>query len=349
MSLEKFSKNLTDFVSELNLTFPETPIPEDAFSVVTEELMDTFLNEMEPYIHKVSQYDNNTFVDTKEPVVLLEHLKMTEYWAHNLSSSTRYSIFNYLHVLYILAFHSRRSDDLTAVPDLESDTPSLSEVYLKLVNNIRKSKGNEQCMDEECNNCSSTTANPLESLLGGGGAGGLIGELAEDIARDINIEDLGNPMDLMGMLMGKTDSPAGGNLMNLIKTVGDKVKNKIDSGELDQGQLLNEAQNLMGSLGGAGDSSGGLFGGLDLSSMAKMMSQAMPNMPDEATLQRRMSNNRDVALLERKERLRKKLADRKARELEKNSTDTVHTDGTTRKKRRRRKKKRKEKVEESTN
>ena len=48
MSLEKFSKNLQDFVGELNLTFPETPIADDAFDVVSEEHMETFLTEMKP-------------------------------------------------------------------------------------------------------------------------------------------------------------------------------------------------------------------------------------------------------------------------------------------------------------
>ena len=55
MSLEKFSKNLQDFVGELNLTFPETPIADDAFDVVSEEHMETFLTEMEPFMTEVSR------------------------------------------------------------------------------------------------------------------------------------------------------------------------------------------------------------------------------------------------------------------------------------------------------
>ena len=349
MSLEKFSKNLQDFVGELNLTFPETPIADDAFDVVSEEHMETFLTEMEPFMTEVSRYNPTTF-KTEEPVVVLEHLELTRYFSHNISSSTAKSIFNYLHILYILAFRSLR--EINTDVDLNSDEPSESELFFTLVKNIRRSK---QEPTEPC--CESTTCdaessdNPLNALFGAGG-GGLIGELAEDIARDINIEDLGNPMDLMGMLMGgKSDSAASGNIMNLIKKVGDKVKNKIDSGELDQGQLLNEAQNLMGSMGNlGGGGAGGLdLGGLDIGNMAKMLSGMMPGAPSEATINRRLANNKDVALMQRKERLRKRLAERKARELEKNAEPEDAGEGSGKRRRRRRKKKRKEKVEENTN
>lgn len=347
MSLEKFTKNLQDFVVELNLTFPETPINDTVFNVVTEDQMETFLTEMKPYIHEVSKYNPDSFKN-EEPIVILEHLELTRYFNHNISNSTMKSIFNYLHILYILAFRYLR--EINTDVDLNSDEPSESELFFTLVKNIRRSKQEPEdcCENETCE----AGDNPLNSLFGAGG-GGLIGELAEDIARDINIEDLGNPMDLMGMLMGgKSDSAASGNIMNLIKKVGDKVKNKIDSGELDQGQLLNEAQNLMGNMGNLGNLGGGAggldLGGLDIGNMAKMLSGMMPGAPSEATLNRRISNNKDVALMQRKERLRKRLAERKARELEKN-TEPEDAESSGKRRRRRRKKKRKEKVEENSN
>ena len=349
MSLDKFSKNLQDFVGELNLTFPETPISDDIFNVVSEEQMETFLTEMKPFMHSVSKYNPTTFT-SEEPVVVLEHLELTRYFSHNISGSTMKSIFNYLHILYILAFRSLR--EINTDVDLNSDEPSESELFFTLVKNIRRSKQEpELCCENTTCESSKEADNPLNSLFGAGG-GGLIGELAEDIARDINIEDLGNPMDLMGMLMGgKSDSAASGNIMNLIKKVGDKVKNKIDSGELDQGQLLNEAQNLMGSMGNlGGGSAGGLdLGGLDIGNMAKMLSTMMPGAPSEADVNRRLANNKNVALMQRKDRLRKKLAERKARELEKNIEDDGEVEGGVKRRRRRRKKKRKEKVEENAN
>ena len=83
--------------------------------------------------------------------------------------------------------------------------------------------------------------------------------------------------------------------------------------------------------------------------MAKMLSTMMPGAPSEADVNRRLANNKDVALMQRKDRLRKKLAERKARELEKTVEDNGEGEGGTKRRRRRRKKKRKEKVEENTN
>ena len=47
MSVEKFSNNLTSFIEELNLTFPENPISiETHFSAVNDTHMTKFLTEM---------------------------------------------------------------------------------------------------------------------------------------------------------------------------------------------------------------------------------------------------------------------------------------------------------------
>ena len=38
-------------------------------------------------------------------------------------------------------------------------------------------------------------------------------------------------------------------VMNMIQKVGSKIQSKISNGEVNEAQLLNEAQNLMGGLG----------------------------------------------------------------------------------------------------
>ena len=113
---------------------------------------------MGPYIYRVSQYDNEVFSDTENPVVLLEHLQLTNYWNHNISLGTKMSIFNYLHVLYVLAFHSVRGaeatkTDLGDAPDFDpTSTPSDSEIYFKLISNMRQSKLREE---KKCDTSSS--------------------------------------------------------------------------------------------------------------------------------------------------------------------------------------------------
>ena len=89
-----------------------------------------------------------------------------------------------------------------------------------------------------------------ETLLGGG----LIGNLAKELAEEINIDDLnlnldendGNVNDILGGLMSGNNPMK---FMNLIQNVGQKIENKLSDGNIDQGDLVKEAQNMMGMLG----------------------------------------------------------------------------------------------------
>ena len=96
--------------------------------------------------------------------------------------------------------------------------------------------------------------------------GTLIGDLAKELSADIDPKDFGdinNPADLMKTLF------SGGNggenkLGDVINKVMSKLDGKMKSGELDQGKLLNEAQQMMGQMmGGAA----GVAGGMDLAGL----------------------------------------------------------------------------------
>ncbi len=96
---------------------------------------------------------------------------------------------------------------------------------------------------------------------------GMIESLAKDIVSDIDIDPAklgGDPLTAVKNLM------ANGGLAKVVKKVGDKIKSKVDSGELDQNELIGEAQQMLGSLksmpGGQGDA---------MAAMAKTMENMM--------------------------------------------------------------------------
>ena len=96
---------------------------------------------------------------------------------------------------------------------------------------------------------------------------GMIESLAKDIVSDIDIDPAklgGDPLTAVKNLM------ANGGLARVVKRVGDKIKSKVDSGELDQNELIGEAQQMLGSLksmpGGQGDT---------MAAMAKTMESMM--------------------------------------------------------------------------
>tara|TARA_B110000046_G_C12639425_1_gene252065 strand:- start:61 stop:531 length:471 start_codon:yes stop_codon:yes gene_type:complete len=136
-----------------------------------------------------------------------------------------------------------------------------------------------------------------ENMLGNG----LIGNLAKELAGDINLDEMNlnlennegempNIGDIFGKLMSG-DNPM--KFMNLIQNVGQKIQTKLSDGNLDQSKLLDEAQNMMGMLG----NNNPLFDTL-LGNAKKEMAQAnTPNNP---------SHNNPT-----RDRLRKKMEDRK--------------------------------------
>ena len=83
---------------------------------------------------------------------------------------------------------------------------------------------------------------------------GLIGGLAKELAGEINIDNLNlnidkdsdNINDVFSNLMSG-DNPM--NFMNLIQNVGQKIQKKLESADIDQSKLMDEAQTMMGMLG----------------------------------------------------------------------------------------------------
>ena len=125
---------------------------------------------------------------------------------------------------------------------------------------------------------------------------GLIGNLAKELAEDINMDDLNldigedaNVGDIFGKIMSG-DNPM--KFMNLIQNVGNKIQSKLEDGNIDQSKLLSEATNMMGMLG----NNNPLFDNL-LNKAKTEMQQTQANAPNY--------NNPT------RDRLRKKLEQRK--------------------------------------
>ena len=84
-----------------------------------------------------------------------------------------------------------------------------------------------------------------------------IGDLAKTISEDIDISSMGDITSLAtDLLSGNIENNEG--FMGLIKTVSETVKDKIEGGEINVEELLNESQNMMSGGGLDGLMSGGL-------------------------------------------------------------------------------------------
>ena len=131
-------------------------------------------------------------------------------------------------------------------------------------------------------------------------------KLAKEISDEINpseilnigdnLKNMDNPMKLFQSLLSGDKENGVGKLMT---TVCDKLKNKMESGEVNQEELLKEASSLLQSMGGLGAPTGGKDkeGGLDLGGLMSMMQNLssmgdMFNVPNGASSEKSQSSRR---------------------------------------------------------
>merc|ERR1711935_834896 len=159
--------------------------------------------------------------------------------------SIKNTIWDYLQTLYVIG------------ETIISDSNKIKSLVESL-NNKRNNEPQDENESEENKDIMNMLQNlsdkkePInfdESMLDNG----MIGNLAKELAGDINLDDINlnldnsdgatpNIGDIFGKLMSG-DNPM--KFMNLIQNVGQKIQTKLSDGNLDQSKLLDEAQNMM--------------------------------------------------------------------------------------------------------
>jgi len=98
-------------------------------------------------------------------------------------------------------------------------------------------------------------------------------EIAKEVSQNIDLSNLKieSPSDVFGMLSGNN----GNNVLgNIVQQVTSTITNKMSSGEINQEDLVKEAMNMMGSLGGMGGGASSILNNPMFASMMKNMAGA---------------------------------------------------------------------------
>ena len=169
-------------------------------------------------------------------------------------------------------------------PESESDAESEEEESESEEEEPEKTEKKEQTEEKEekpDEKEETTKTLDFENLF----EGTIIGGLANEIAKEINpndISDIKNPSDIFKVLFA-TNANGENKLQNIMTSVGQKMGEKIKSGEINQEQLLSETLSAAGKMsnqmGGFSElfqqissAGGGASGGMpDLSTIMNMM------------------------------------------------------------------------------
>jgi hypothetical protein len=77
----------------------------------------------------------------------------------------------------------------------------------------------------------------------------LLSELAEEISKEIKIPEsfksVQNPQDIFKLMFNKEGKEF---MEGMVKSVGNKIQNKINSGQIDEKDLFSQAQKMMGTV-----------------------------------------------------------------------------------------------------
>ena len=329
--IEHIRKILYDLTKDLLITFPELEknLNSNLKCIIsTENITDELVfsvNQIKDYCIEIYPkkffdilYQNEKIFDGDEPLFLLPNIDFKILWKENISDNTKTTIWKYLQLLLFSL--------VSEIPDSNSfgDTAKLFEAIdtdefkTKLEETISNM---ETCFDMSNNGFSDMSFNNHGDLpdptklhddlnkMMDGKLGNLAREIAEETAKDINI-NLNDESSVNDVFKTLFQNPT--KLMDLVTKVGSKLDTKIKSGEIKESELLNEAAEMM---------------------------QNMKNMPGMDNIQNlfkqhAMGNNkmnvnamhshlqRNIKLAKQKERMREKAKQNTERTEETNTTES---------------------------
>ena len=256
-NIEHFNHYLKLFVQNIMTTFSEyeevlgnyyKPIL-DKDKCNDDKYVKRFMRKMKDYKNEIANKDNSIFNET---LCVLKNVDFKVLWeSEELSESNRNKIWEYLQTLFVLGdtivSTSNKVKELLENLNDGSSNAAQDEAIKKMIENLNNVEdGNQGPFNEEFLKNSS------------------IGQLASELSEEFNpqeflgnLDENANPADLMKNFMSGDNSM---NFMNLFEKIGSKIKNKVESGEFNHENLLQDAQNMMGNLqnSGLGDLMGNL-------------------------------------------------------------------------------------------
>lgn len=248
---EKFNFYLYTFLGEINTTLPEFgEIISTNYSDVLEnsnlnsdKYVKQFMTSIDKYRTEISEKNDKLFKG-EESVFLLNGIDFKELWCKDLSDSTRENVWKYLQTLYVLGRQIVASEE------------DVSNMLNELNSTDRESlERHQKEMMDMINNMSQMTQDPnetaqpspeVENLFNNG----IISDIAKELTGELDLDkmDMGNPKNMNEAFSNIMGGGGGNNFFNLISKVGEKIQKKVETGAINQGDLIKEAHQMMGGL-----------------------------------------------------------------------------------------------------
>ena len=279
---DEFKKVIRDFIGDLKQTFPEyEPLinkwwkdkslfahieNEDEREIEYRKAEDKSIKFLSEYCKKKlpprffdilyqndDMFKEGSTVDTE----FLPHIHFKSLWEYDITQKTRDIIWKYLQLILFSIVGSVENKDvfgdtakLFESINEEEFKSKLAETMAKMQDLFEKDTEKSDASPDSNSNTGPNipNANDFHEHISGmldGKLGRLAKEIAEETANDLNL-DMDNMTDMKGVFDKLIKNPT--KLMGLVKNVGDKIDNKIKSGELKESELISEATEIMNKM-----------------------------------------------------------------------------------------------------
>ena len=276
---DEFYKIINDFVIDILTTFPEysgiisrwwNPTkPENKEA----ECLAVFRHCIKVFPERFFDilYKNNDIfkAESEENTEFLPGIVFKLLWSDNISDTTRETIWKYLQLILfsvIGSVHNTRElgDTAKLFEAINEDElkNKLQETFENMQNlfdgNLDQTDGGDDSTSE--NTDSDSKSNPninmeniptpeqihehINSMMGGK-LGKLAMELAEETANDLNL-DLNNVKEPKDVFQTLFKNPT--KMMGMVKNIGNKIDEKIKSGEIKESELMSEGMELLNKM-----------------------------------------------------------------------------------------------------
>lgn len=320
--MDDFKKIIVDFVKDILTTFPEY---ETKLNIHLRNLLSTTESEEQVKISLDMVYEhcktvyperffeilyqNQELFAGETNTEFLPDIHFRELWAENITDKTRDTMWKYLQ-LVLFTVVSTISDGasfgdaakLFEAIDHDAFKAKLGETISNMqdmFNNTEPTTGENINVDDLPNpqDIHDHVAGMLDGKLGK-----LAKEIAEETAAELNMnmENVGSVNDVFKQLFKNPTK-----LMSLVKSVGNKLDDKLKSGDINETELLKEASemvNKMKDMPGMGD----------LQSMMSKMGMGMPSGGKMNMGAMQAHLDRNLKASQQKDRMRSKLDARRA-------------------------------------
>ena len=253
--LEKFNFYLSSFLHELTSTFPEFKetietnysdiinLHETKESNNSDRYVKAYMTQVKSLHSQIAKKDDTIFKGLNE-VHLLNGIDFRDIWSNDINENSRENIWKYLQTLIVIGKKVVGDDEeigdllskfTTGADDLENK----SDEMLDMLKNM-------STMTQDPNdNTEETSESDMKNLF----EGGIISDIAKELTGELNLEnlDIGEPNN-MNEAFSNLMSGGNSNFFNIVQKVGEKIQNKVQSGQVNQGDLMKEAQKMMGGL-----------------------------------------------------------------------------------------------------